>query len=58
MIKDIEELEKLDMTMLKKLQIDLILQSLIYIGSLENYYMNKYYSILTELVNMLVTKGL
>ena len=55
MIKDIEELEKLNMTMHKKLLMDLILQSLIH--SLWNYYMNKYYSTLTELINMLVNKG-
>ena len=42
MIKDIEELENLDMTMHKKLLMDLILQFLIHMDSLWNYYMNKY----------------
>ena len=57
MIEDIEELEKLDVIMHKKLLMNLILQSLIHMDRLWNYYMNKYYSILTELINMLVTKG-
>ena len=52
MINDTKELEKLDMTMHKKLLMDLILQFLINMSSLWNYYMNKYYSNLTELFNI------
>ena len=57
MNKEIQELTIRHMIIHKKSLIDLILQSLIYTDSLWNYYMNKYYSILTKLVNMLITKG-
>ena len=57
MIKNLEELEKLDMTMHRELQVDLILQS--FIGSrgqfIVNYHMNKIDYTLTELLVMLVT---
>ena len=57
MIKDIEELEKLGMFMDKKLQINLILQSLtdLYAQFIVNFHMNKIQCIIAELVNMLVT---
>ena len=55
-IKDIEELQKLCMNMDKKLQVDLILQSLpdLYGQFIINYHMNKIDSTLPELLNMLV----
>ena len=55
MIKDIEELQKLDMD--KELQVDLILQSLpdSYGQFIMNYHMNKIDSTLLELLHMLVT---
>ncbi|XP_073099946.1 uncharacterized protein [Elaeis guineensis] len=57
MIKDMEELEKLGMSMDKKLQIDMILQSLIdsYMQFIVNYHMNKIQCTKLELLNMLVT---
>ena len=57
MIKDIEELQKLEMNMNKKLQVDLILQSLpdSYGQFIMNYHMNKIDVTLPELLNMLVT---
>ena len=57
MIKDIEELQKLEMNMDKELQVDLILQSLpdSYGQFIMNYYMNKIDATLLELLNMLVT---
>ena len=57
MINDLEELEKLEMTMHKELQVDLILQSLrsSYGWFIVNYHMNKIDSTLSELLNMLVT---
>ena len=58
MIKDLEELEKLDMMMQKKLQVDLILQSLtsLYDQFIVNYHMNKLNYTLSELVNMSTLK--
>ena len=57
MIKGIEELQKLEMNMDKKLQVNLILQSLsdLYGWFIMNYHMNKIDSILSELLNILVT---
>ena len=57
MIKDLEKLEKLDMSMDKELQIDLILQSLIdsHGQFVVNFHRNKIQCIIYELVNMLVT---
>ena len=57
MIKDIEELQKLEMMMDKKLHVDLIFQSLSdsFRQFIMNYHMNKIYSTLSELLNMLVT---
>ena len=57
MIKDFEELEKLDMSMDKDLQVDLILQSLTdsYRQFIVNFYMNEIQCTIYELVNMLVT---
>ena len=57
MIKDLEELEKLGMSMHKELQIDLILQSLpdSFGQFIVNYHMNKIECTKTELLNMLVT---
>ena len=57
MIKDLEELEKLDLTIQKKLQVDLILQFLTssYGQFIINYHMNKLDCALLKLVNMLVT---
>ena len=57
MIKDLKELEKLNMTMQEELQVDLILQSLtsLYGQFIVNYHMNKIDCILTELLNILVT---
>nr|XP_029121228.1 uncharacterized protein LOC114914360 [Elaeis guineensis] len=56
MIKDLEELEKLDISIDKELQIDLILQSLIdsYGQFIVNFYMNKIQCTLTKLMNMLI----
>ena len=56
MIKDIEELQKLEMTMDKELQVDLILQFFpnSYEKFIMNYRMNKIDSTLSELLNMLV----
>ena len=59
-IKDIEEHEKLKLEMQKKLQMDLILQSLTSLCSqfIINLYMNKLDCTIPELVNMLVaTEG-
>ena len=57
MIKDIEKLKKLELNMQKKLQINLILQSLIssYNQFIINFYMNKLECTIPKLVNMLVT---
>ncbi|MDM1786904.1 hypothetical protein, partial [Acinetobacter bereziniae] len=57
MIKDLEELEKLGMSMDKELQIDLVLQSLTdsYGQYIVNFHMNKIQCTLAELMNMLVT---
>ena len=57
MIKDLEELEKLDMSMDKDLQVDLILQSLTYSYGqfVVNSYINKIQCTIYELVNMLAT---
>ena len=56
-IKDIEELGKLELDMQKKLQIDLILQSLtsLYSQFIINFYVNKLDCTIPELINMLVT---
>ena len=56
-IKDIEDLEKLELEMQKKLYMDLILQSLTssYSQFIINFYMNKLDCIISELINMLVT---
>ena len=56
-IKDIEELGKLRLDMQKKLQMDLILQSLmsLYSQFIINFHLNKLECIIPELVNMLVT---
>ena len=55
-IKDIKELGKLELDMQKKLQMDLILQSLMssYSQFIINFYMNKLNCNIPELVNMLV----
>ena len=57
MIKDLKELEKLDMSKDKKLLIDLILQSLTdsYAQFIVNIYMNKIQCTIAKLVNILVT---
>ncbi|XP_020081118.1 uncharacterized protein LOC109704754 [Ananas comosus] len=57
MIKDLEELKKLDVKIDKELQVDLILQSLSvsYGQFIVNYYMNKIECTNAELFNMLVT---
>ncbi|XP_073112285.1 uncharacterized protein [Elaeis guineensis] len=57
MIKNLEELEKLDMSIDKELYIDLILQSLTdsFVQFIVNFHMNKIQCTITELVNMLVT---
>ena len=57
MIKDLEKLEKLGMTMHKELQTDLIPQSLpaSYEQFIVNYHMNKTVCNKTELLNKLVT---
>ena len=57
-IKDIMELRNLGLDMQKKLQIDLILQSLIssYIQFIIIFYMNKLNGTIPEMINMLVTK--
>ena len=56
-IKNIEELQKFGMNMDKKLQVDLILQSLSdsYGLFFMNYHMNKIDNTLPELLNILVT---
>ena len=56
-IKDIEELEKLELDMQKELQMDLILQSLTssYSQFIINFHMNKLDCTILELVNILVT---
>ena len=56
-IKDIEKLGKLGLNMQKKLQMDLILQSLTssYSQFIVNFYMNKLDCTILKLVNMLVT---
>ena len=55
-IKDIEELEKLELEMQKELQMNLILQSLMssYSQFIINFHMNKLDYTIFELVNMLV----
>ena len=57
MIKDIEEFQKLKMNMDKKLQVDLIFQSLSdsYRQVIMNYHMNKIDATLSELLNILLT---
>ena len=57
MIKDLEEFEKLELTMQKELKVDLILQSLTssYGQFIISYHMNKLDCNLSELVNKLVT---
>ena len=57
MIKDIKEFQKLRMNMDKKLQVNLILQSLpnSFEQFIMNHHMNKINSTLSELLNMLVT---
>ena len=57
MIKDIEELGKLGLEIQKKLQMDLILQSLTssYSQFIMNFHMNKLDCTISELVNILVT---
>ena len=57
MIKDIEELGKLGLEIQKKMQMDLMLQSLtsLYSQFIINFHMNKLDCIIPELVNMLVT---
>ena len=57
-IKDIKELEKLDMTMHKKLLVDLIIQSLpiVYGQFMINYHINNLDSTLSGLIKILVTK--
>ena len=57
MIKDIEELQKLRMNKDKKLQVDLIIQSLpdSYGQFIMNYHMNKIDTTLPELLNILET---
>ena len=56
-IKNLEELEKLGMSIQKELQVDLILQFLIssYSQFIINYHMNKIDCTLSELINTLVT---
>ncbi|XP_010930442.1 uncharacterized protein [Elaeis guineensis] len=56
-IKDIKELQKLNMTIHKDLLVDLILQSIpdSYGQFIVNYHKNKIESTLSELLNMLVT---
>ena len=56
-IKDIEKLEKLELDMQKKLQMDLILQSLMssYNQFIINFHMNKLDCTIPNLVHMLVT---
>ena len=58
MIKDIKELERLDMTLHKELLVDLILRSLfnLYESFMVNYHLNDNLGILFELVKVLVTK--
>ena len=60
MIKDIEELKKLDIIMHKKLLVDLIMQSLLilYGQFMVNYDMNNPDSILSGWVKIFVTKEL
>ena len=57
MIKDIEELQKLEMNMDKELQVDLIIQPLSdsYRQFIMNYHINKIDSTLPELLNILIT---
>lgn len=57
MIKDLEKLEKLGMSLHETLQIDLILQSLTnsYEWFIINYHMNKIWCTKAKLVNILVT---
>ena len=57
LFRSIEEFQKLGMNMDKKLQVDLILQSLpnLYGQFIMNYHINKIDSTLSELLNMLVT---
>ena len=56
MIKDLEELEKLDVKFDQDLQIDIILQSLTdaYGQFIMNYHMHKLQNTLVELMNMLI----
>ena len=60
MIKDLEELKKLDVILDRDFQIDVILQSLsdAYGQFIMNFYMHKMQCTLTELMNMLVTAEL
>ena len=60
MIKDLEELEKLDIILDKNFQIDVILQSLsdAYGQFIMNFHMHKMQCTLAELMNMLVTTEL
>ena len=57
MNKDLEELEKLGLTMQKELQVDLILQFITnsYSQFIINYHMNKLDCTLSKLLNILVT---
>ena len=57
MIKNLEELEKLELSMQRELKVDLILQSLTssFGQFIINYHMNKLDCNLSELINMLVT---
>ena len=57
MVKDNEELGKLELDMQKKLQIDLIFQSITssYSQFVVNFHINKLECIVPELVNILVT---
>ena len=60
MIKDLEELKKLDIILDKDFQIDMILQSLsdAYSQFIMNFHMHKMQCTLVELINMLVTAEL
>ena len=57
MIKDLEELEKLELNIPKELQVDLNLQSFTSLCSqfIINFYMNKLDYTISKLVNILVT---
>ena len=60
MIKNLEELEKLDVKLDQDLRIDIILQSLTdaYWQFIMNYHMHKLQNTLAELINMLITTEL